>query len=116
VADLFAITDLEGYLRKQVDPAAAHTARRLAQGWLLDATKLPGWPQPVPDDLWAWAVELAGIAYEHPAGGTREDVGDVSYSGWGLRRAEILAAASRKYAAPALPRGAFPAPLPWPVH
>ncbi|HEX6873603.1 MAG TPA: hypothetical protein VF163_21095, partial [Micromonosporaceae bacterium] len=67
MADLFDLADLSSLLRDpEFDTAAATTARRVASGWLRSATKRSDWPDPVPDDLWAWAIELAAMVYRNP--------------------------------------------------
>jgi hypothetical protein len=111
VADIFDLGDLPSWLQvPEVDTETATRVRRYANGWLMSATRLTEWPDPIPDALWAWAIELAGIAYHNPTGISREQIDDylVQYSG--ERRAEILAAATAMYAGATAPRGSFPVP------
>jgi hypothetical protein len=111
VADIFDLGDLPSWLQvPEVDTETATRVRRYANGWLMGATRLTEWPDPIPDTLWAWAIELAAIAYYNPAGASREQIDDylVQYSG--ERRTEILAAAASMYGGATAPRGSFPEP------
>lgn len=96
MTDLFTIDDLSSYMQvPSLDLATAVAVRRAASGWLADATGLAEWPVPVPDRLWAWALELAAMAYLNPTWAERETVGGVTTQ-WGdlaVRRREILTAA-----------------------
>lgn len=117
MADLFTFEELAAYLQRDLDAATATQARRIAYGWLKSATSLTDWPDPVPDDLWAWGLELAALAYVSPEGLVTEDPGGVP-PGWsGPRWEQILREARRKYAdegGPAAPVGSFPPPPCWP--
>ena len=105
--DLFDVGDLPGWL----SGADAELARRAASGWLQDATGLTEWPDPVPDRLWAWAIELAAIALRNPDGATSEQVDDYRYATDRSRRTEILTAARTAYNTTSSgPQYAFPAP------
>jgi hypothetical protein len=110
VADLFDLEDLPSYLQiPEVDTETATRLRRYAGGWLMSATGLTEWPDPVPDALWAWGIELAAIAYYNPTGLSSEQLDDhrVQYSA--ERRAEILAAArSSSYSGAGAPSYSFP--------
>lgn len=112
MADLFDLGDLPSWLQvPEIDAETATRVRRAASGWLQDATGLTDWPDPVPDRLWAWAVELAGIAYYNPSGLSREQIDDylVQYSA--ERRTEILDAARASYnTASSQPQYSFPEP------
>jgi hypothetical protein len=90
--------ELAVYLQHQVKADVEASAIRVAEGWLLAAcTALTEWPAPVPDDLWAWAIELAAIAYNNPLGLVQR-VTDEDTRSWGTeRRKEILAAARQRY-------------------
>lgn len=112
--------ELEVYLQHAVRPDSEAIAVRVAEGWLRSVTTtLVDWPQPPPDDLWAWALELASIAYNNPQGlisrTTDEDTRAFQLS----RRKEILDAAGTKYGAvsatgvgnfPAAPAAGWPDP------
>lgn len=110
MADLFALEDLPSWLQvPSVDTDTATRVRKAAQGWLAQATGLTAWPSPVPDQLWAWALELAAIAYNNPGAVNTEQIDDyqVSY-GDRMRRAEILKAARAAYNTGAQPQYSFP--------
>ena len=108
MADLFALEDLPSWLQvPEVDEQTAIRVRRYASGWLMAATGLTSWPDPVPDNLWAWAIELAGIAFRNPAAATSESIDDYSVSHDRERRAEILAQAKAAYGGQ--PQYSFPA-------
>lgn len=107
--DIFDLADLPSWLQiPQVDTETAIRVRRYANGWLMSATGLASWPDPIPDDLWAWAIELAGIAYRNPTANTNESISDYSYSQDSSRRAEILAEAKAKYSGATTPLYNFP--------
>lgn len=112
MADLFAIEDLPSYLQiPEVDTETATRLRRLAGGWLMAATGLNSWPDPVPDALWAWGIELAAIAYYNPSGLSSESLDDHNVSYSAERRKEILTAARSSYnTGGTSPIGSFP---PW---
>jgi hypothetical protein len=111
VADLFELTDLAAYMQQDLDTATATTARRIASGWLGSATGLStDWTDPVPDELWAWGLELAEMAYGNPGGYASEGIDDHSVSFNKARRAEILAAAKSKYSTGSTPVYSFPEP------
>lgn len=106
MTDLFDLGDLPSWLQvPEVDTETATRVRRAANGWLQDATGLTTWPDPVPDQLWAWGLELAAIAMENPVGTAAVTVGSTTtqYGYTRQRRAEILEAAHA-----AAVRGDFP--------
>jgi hypothetical protein len=110
VADLFDLGDLPSWMQgPAVDTESTTRVRRAVNGWLQDATGLTTWPSPVPDRLWAWALELAAMAYNNPSSVNSEQIDDyqVSY-GDRARRAEILAAARAAYNTAGKPQGSFP--------
>jgi hypothetical protein len=114
---LFTPGQLGEYLRDDVDTAAAVLAERVASGWLRGVTKATAWPEPVPEDLFAWAIELGAIAYENPAGVSAITVGGETTQFAYARRAEILrAAAGSSYAVTTATAavGAFPDLVAWP--
>ena len=90
--------ELAAYLQHQVKADVEASAIRVAEGWLLAACTSLVWPPtPVPDDLWAWAIELAAIAYNNPVGLVQR-ITDEDTRAWGTeRRKEILAAARLRY-------------------
>lgn len=112
MTDLFDLGDLPSWLQvPEVDEQTAIRVRRSANGWLQDATGLATWPDPVPDRLWTWAIELAAIAHRNPAAAASEQIDDYQFAQDRERRAEILAAARAAYNAAATgPQFSFPAP------
>ncbi len=106
---LLRVADLSAYLQRQLNVDSADLAIRIAEGWLREATGLSAWPVPVPDDLWAWAVELAALAYDNPTGLAVRTVGGVTES-WpaAARRAELLEAARRRFGPGRGPLFSFP--------
>lgn len=110
MADLFDLVDLPSWLQvPSVDTETATRVRRYASGWLLNATRLSPWPpDPVPDDIWAWAIELAAIAFRNPDGATSESIDDYSRSNDAARRKEILDTARMAYSGAATPTYFFP--------
>lgn len=110
-ADLFDLIDLPSWLQvPAVDTETATRVRRAASGWLMGATRLTVWPSPVPDDLWAWAIELAAIAFRNPAAVASESLDDYNVSHDRARRKDILDAARLVYSAAAGPQYSFPDP------
>lgn len=111
MADIFDLGDLPSWLQiPEVDTETATRVRRFASGWLMSATGLTSWPTPVPDDLWAYAIELAAIAYYNPSGLSSESLDDHSVAYSAERRKEILAAAKATYnTGSGSPQYSFPA-------
>jgi hypothetical protein len=110
--DLFDLTDLPSWLQvPAVDTETAIRVRRFANGWLMNATGLTTWPNPIPDNLWAWAIELAGIAFRNPSAAASEGLDDYSVSYDRARRKEILDAAQIAYQGTSggIPLYSFPA-------
>lgn len=91
---------------------------RIAVGWLRGRCGFEQWPpDPVPEDVWAWAVELAALVYDNPTLVSSTTVGGqtVAYGAVSLRRKEILDEAENTY--PRLagrPTGEFPPACPLP--
>lgn len=110
--DLFTLVDLPSWLQvPSVDTETATRVRRYASGWLQSATGLTPWPpDPVPDDIWAWAIELAGIAFRNPDAAASESLDDHNVSWDRARRAEILTAARIAYSGAGVPIFSFPEP------
>lgn len=117
---LFTDADLEAHLQQTLEPATIGTARRMAAGWLSSATGLTAWPNPVPDDLWGWAVELAGLIYDNPARWSNDTTGGTATGYERGARDTILDAARARYGPAAslgsgnAPLGCFPPAQPWP--
>lgn len=111
MADIFDLGDLPVWIGDpEADPNRVALARRFANGWLMSATRLSSWPDPVPDDLWAWAIELAAIAFDNPAGASSEGVDDHKVTYDRERRKEILSAAAAAYSGASAPQYSFPEP------
>lgn len=114
MADLFDLVDLPSWLQvPEVDTETATRVRRYVNGWLQDATGMDTWPNPVPDKLWAWAIELAGIVHENPTANwsqTIDDFTSVHDRGAQGRRREILDAARAAYNTAGRPQYSFPEP------
>lgn len=113
--ELLAPSDLRDHLQAQLPEAQALSAIRVATGHLKAATGLTVWPDPVPDALWAWALELAALVIDNPTGRQSDEAGDVVASWPARRRAEILAAAAQAYGRASGPRGTFPPSPLWPA-
>jgi hypothetical protein len=116
MANLFDdLTDLATSLQVDLDAASADEARRKAQAWLASATSLTAWPTPIPEDLRAWAIELAALAYDNPSMLESETLDGGATVRWALnRRTEILDNARARYGSGAIagrPEGNFPAAL-----
>lgn len=105
---------LATYLQQPVRADSEEVAIRVAEGSLKGVcTTLAEWPQPVPDDLWAWAIELAAMTYSNPEGLATRTVNEDTRNWILSRRAEILSAARARYGG-AIPMGGFPIALDWP--
>jgi len=116
MSELFSAADLAGYLHTQVDAAQAAVTERVVFGWIKGATNITERPDPVPDDLWAWAVELGALQYSNPEG-LRSTVSDNTGSTWAQdRREAILTSIKNAYGtgSAAQPSGSFPPAEPWP--
>lgn len=114
MADLFDLGDLPSWLQVPgVDTETATRVRRYVNGWLQDATGLDVWPDPIPDRLWAWAIELAGLAFDNPTAKWSETIDDsitVYERGAQGRRQEILQRARKVYNSAGRPQYSFPEP------
>lgn len=112
---LFSVYDLNDYLRQDVNVDAWQVVERVVHGWLKGATGLTQWPDPLPDDVFSWALELAAIAYENPVPTlSTESVGGVTQQWQRARKAEILAAAAAAYGTRGRASGSFPDLVAWP--
>ncbi|MGH3693240.1 MAG: hypothetical protein ACRDRX_04440 [Pseudonocardiaceae bacterium] len=114
---LVAPGELAAYLQHPVRADTEEIAIRVAEGWLTSVTAtIQPWPQPPPEDLWAWALELASIAYSNPQG-LHQRTTDEDTREWSAgRREQILNAARSKYGGGSQPSGtdSFPPALCWP--
>ena len=114
---LFDENDLTEWLGKPVTQLRAASVERVVWGWLKPILDLEERPDPAPAEVFAWAIELGGIAHENPKGLTQRELGPYSEHFSAERRKEILdeardaqpdAGASMK------PTGCFPEPLDYP--
>lgn len=110
--------ELGTYLQHTVSTTSAEQAVRVAEGWLRSVcTSLTTWPpNPVPEDLWAWTLELAALSYGNPVSLVTRST-DEETRNWSMeRRREILDAARFRYGGAAAPEGSanFREPLDWP--
>lgn len=107
--------ELGTHLQRPVREDSEALAIRVAEGWLRSVcTRLPDWPDPVPEDLWAWALELTVIAYENPRGLASRTVGEDTQA-WAIaRKQQILDAAEGKYGG-TQPEYHFPPAPCWPT-
>lgn len=111
------VGELGDHLQTSVVPASANIAIRRAVSWLRTSSGLANLTETaLPDDLWADALELAGLAYDNPTTLASETVGTTARSWPAIqRRAEILADVKQRYQQAASgPRGSFPEAAPWP--
>lgn len=112
---LFTASDLGDLLQKPVTDTAAAAAESMVWGWLRGPLGLTTRPDPVPEDVFSWALELGAIALENPAGWSSYQLGQERIQFSAERRTEILREAT---AVPGgtdgLPRAAFPAACPYP--
>lgn len=126
---LFQPTQLKTWLRYEsdddFDTGAATLAETVVAGWLTDATELT-----VTDleaaatgdapQVFSWALELGGIAYENPTS-MQDDQSGAARTTWRDRRSQILASAkdwaenaASSTSTGGLPRGCFPKAKAWP--
>lgn len=116
MANILDPSDLAEILRQpNINEASAVQSIRMAEGWLQAATRMTSWPpDPTPEDVRAWAMELAMMTYADPQAMTSL-VGESGHSLVRLqRRQEILDAAHRVYAGEGRPQGSFPCPAWYP--
>ncbi len=126
---LFTPEQLKTWLRYEseddFDTAAATLAETVVAGWLTDATKhtpteLATAATTTAPQVFSWAIELGGIAYENPTS-MQDDQAGATRTTWRDRRSQILAAAktwgeetASATSTTGLPRGCFPPARPWP--
>jgi hypothetical protein len=113
VANLFQPIELASLLQRDVQSGGAYAAEEIAATWLRSATGLPTFPDPLPDDLHAWGLELAALIYNSftPTDGRTSPVDPAA-------KARILTAAGQAYgptgAGSGGPQGCFPTALSYP--
>src|SRR6266581_978899 len=112
--DLFTRDELASYMLRAagevVDNSTTDVCQRVASGWLKWSTGLSDWTVPVDDQLFAWALELAAIAYRNPDGMAVEAIDDYTATWDRSRRKQILDAARTAYSAAGQPQYEFPDP------
>lgn len=116
---LFTADDLSDLLGVEVEERRATVVESVVWGWVRPLLASQERPDPAPEELYAWALELGAIAHANPAGLSSRAFGDVSEGYASERRAEILelvrtsaqgvAPGDSAAAGPAAPRGCFPA-------
>lgn len=114
-SQLFTPTDLSHWLGSPVDDGRGAVVERVVWGWLVEVLTATERPSPVPDQLFAWALELGAIAHENPAGLSSKGFGDVTEAYSEERRRALLATIAGSdlgngvgSAAGTRPRGSFP--------
>lgn len=111
---LFTRDEFASYLKQEVDNSTTDVVLRVASGWLMSVTSpttwTPAWPTPTPDNLFAWALELAAIAYRNPDGMSSETIDDYTAVSDRARWAAILKAAASVYGSVGSPQYSFPDP------
>lgn len=112
---LFAAEDLTGLLGRPITIEQADTAERIVWGWLAPILGTNR-PDPIPDSVYSWAVELGAIAIENPSGLESYQLGAERLQFSAERRGEILseAAAGGVPGGGTTPRGSFPTACGWP--
>lgn len=117
---LFTATDLTSWLQYPVTESEATIAEKVVAGWISDATGSVVLPDPLPSQMFSWALELGGLAHENPGAMFSETTGDKTTQWDRARRAEILRSVAAwagntagGYGTPR-PRGSFPKARPWP--
>lgn len=117
---LFVAADLSDWLGRAVTEPRAEIVESVVWGWLKPALGVSDRPNPVPDEVFSWAIELAAIAHENPSGLSSKQLGPASQSFSLERRNEILEGARAGWTggdAALSPRGSFPPAIPYPdVH
>ena len=113
---LFTELDLKNLTGREVTQAQAETAERIVWGWLSPVLNLTDRPDPVPDAVFSWAVELGAIAVENPAGLESYQLGQERFGYSAERRREILAEAADGGVpgSGGRPQGSFPPACGWP--
>lgn len=96
-----------------ITPAIAKLREKVVWGWLKGPLDMDERPDPVPPEIFAWALELAGIVHENPAAFTGKNFGDTAEQYSLERRDQILDDAAAygdgdTDGGPPAPRGCFP--------
>lgn len=120
-SQLFTATELGNWLGVTVDEGRATVVERVVWGWLVEVLSTDTRPEPVPAQLFSWAIELGAIAHENPGGLSAKAFGDVSEAYSEERRKALLALVAGSElgnglgsSAGSRPRGSFPAARDYP--
>lgn len=107
---LFSARDLADWLGRSVAYEKAASIEKVVWGWLKPALGADTRPQPVPAEVFSWAIELAAIAHENPAGLSSRQLGTSQQSFSLERREQILreVEAGTATITSRVPRGKFP--------
>lgn len=112
---LFVASDLTEPLGHVVSETKAAAAERVVWGWLKPILGGEARPDPVPDEVFSWAVELGAIYLENPSGLASYQLGAERLGFSAERRAQILIeAAGDTPGSASTPRGSFPEPSVYP--
>lgn len=90
MATLFTNAELTELLGKEITETRAALVERVVWGWLKPVLGWPERPETIPDDLFAWALQLGAIACENPAGLDAKTIGPFSEQYSEERRLAIL--------------------------
>lgn len=111
---LFDTDKLTQWLGFVVTEERAVVVEQVVWGWLRPILAADARPDPVPPELFSWALELGAIAHENPAGLSSKQFGDVAEAYSAERRDEILEAVAESALGSGgatsrlSPRGSFP--------
>lgn len=113
---LFTAGDLTPLIGRTPTSEQAVSAERIVWGWLAPILGVTTRPDPVPAEVFSWAVELGAIHIENPTGLMSYQLGAERLQFSGERRAEILGevAAGGVPGGGTKPRGSFPDACGWP--
>lgn len=112
---LFTAAELGEFIEKPVTDARAEVLEAIVWGWLVPVLHWTLRPNPVPPELYGWALTLGAIAAENPTGLSAKDIGPFKSQFSEERRRAVLDEVARSglpLAAPAAPSqasGDFPA-------
>lgn len=107
---LFGEYELTQWLGYEVSAERASWVEQVVWGWLKPVLGLDSRPDPVPPEVFSWAIELGAIGHENPSGLSSEQLGPALRNFSSERRAEILqlAADGGSTKASLTPVGSFP--------
>lgn len=87
---LFTSTELSDWTQSEISSGTALLRERVVWGWLKPVLGLDKRPDAVSEELFAWAIELGGIAHENPSGKSSYQLGEEQTQYSAERRQEIL--------------------------